>query len=147
MKRPPLDINRIILESGNLWSGAMLDLFNDHLARVQAAGEVTRDRKPFTGGEEYVCCRWADDAMVAWAVFYQPEDYGKIWLDVIFVEPKFRRLGLGMSLLMKVMIAARERGLAGVSLGTGCDNSAMQALARQAGFASDHLVMTARLTS
>ncbi len=137
----------IALEFGNLWSGAMLDLFNDQLARVQAAGEVTRDRKPFGGGEEYVCCRGYNDAMVAWAVFYQPESYDKMWLDAIYVEPQFTRLGLGITLLVHVMRETRVRGLAGVSLGTGCDNAAMQALARKAGFTSDHLVMTARLTS
>lgn len=79
------------------------------------------------------------------ATFYETTD-GRLWLDVLWVEPAWRRRGAGRLLLEAVRQAARSAGLAGVACGHAEHNAPMVALMQRAGWAVDHIVRSIGVT-
>lgn len=59
--------------------------------------------------------------------------------DIIYVRPKYRRLGLGRAVLTAGLTKLQRRGMEWAELGTSGENRAMQGLAESAGF---HLMET-----
>lgn len=59
--------------------------------------------------------------------------------DIVYVRPKYRRLGLGRAMLTAALTEFQRRGMEWAELGTSGENRAMQGLAKSAGF---HLMET-----
>ena len=60
-----------------------------------------------------------------------------LYVDALAVAPDFRRQGVATALLESACVEARQRGLRGVSLDTGLENSGGQALYEGFGFARE----------
>lgn len=108
------------------------------LKAAQDEGAIPPDRPGLVGSEECVFAL-SVRRYGGCAVFYQPEDHDFLWLDVLYVVPSLRRLGVGITMLEKVFVEARQRGLSGVRLGTQVSNTPMQALAAKAGWTAESL--------
>lgn len=103
-----------------------------------AAGDITDHRQPPTGEEAVVWCGPAD-APLGFATFF-PVSEARLWLDVLYVAPDWRRQGIGRALISAVAKVGRERlGCHRIEFGTLLRNVAMQALAADAGFSLEGL--------
>lgn len=71
---------------------------------------------------------------------YCPSTGKQLWLDVLWVEPDYRRRGIAMQLLHEVELTARRRHFRGVALGHETGNAAMIALMERTGWPVDHIV-------
>jgi GNAT superfamily N-acetyltransferase len=105
---------------------------NKLLADVQATGEITTERSVFLGVERVWMIR-KDDDLIGWMVYYPLPSMNRTWIDVLYVDPMYRRMGLGKALLDRVPGA--------LALGTQFTNKTMQSLAMKRGLVPHHLVM------
>jgi GNAT superfamily N-acetyltransferase len=116
------------------------DLFVAILAQVedaQVAGEITKDRLP-PDSESWAF--WIGPAFKppAFATFYEV-GLDRVWLDILYVAPGARRIGLATKLIEAVRRESRARGCERILFGTLPSNVAMVALAGRQGFNVDSL--------
>jgi GNAT superfamily N-acetyltransferase len=105
-------------------------------------GFYPADRARPTGGEHVIVARDGDDP-IGFATFYPLTNPGSsMWLDLLWVERRWRRAGVGRALCVAVRERTRETKLAAVSFGTGIDNEAMAGVGRVLGFAPQSTVFT-----
>jgi len=120
---------RMAVEIGHL-EGLLYHVLARYRA-AQEAGELPgdADRKPPAADHAIVWCVDAHD-IVGFATFYDV-DLERLWLDVLWVDPRHRRRGIAKALLT----AVRERSSASyrIMLGTDVDNAAMRRLAESFG--------------
>jgi GNAT superfamily N-acetyltransferase len=76
---------------------------------------------------------------VAFAIHYRVNGK-RLWLDILWVEPAWRRLGAGLRLLEHLEQICRRENQRAVMLGHSQDNEPMAALAAKAGWPVDHIV-------
>lgn len=76
---------------------------------------------------------------VGFASYYVPGHMPLVWLDLLYVEPAFRRQSVATRLVASVMAAAQRDGLP-FECGTLMSNAAMQALAVSLGLEGRSLV-------
>lgn len=72
------------------------------------------------------------DVYVGFASFYIPDQVDLVWLDLLYVDPQFRRRSVATFLASGVMAFAQREGLP-FECGTLVTNQAMQALAASLG--------------
>lgn len=72
------------------------------------------------------------DEYVGFASFYIPDHYPIVWLDVLYVDPAFRRRSIATFLASGVMAFAQRENLP-FECGTLMTNAAMQGLAASLG--------------
>lgn len=114
----------------------------------QGEGWIPRDRADLTGGESAFFVETVTalgDTLIGGIVYYQPEGHDLLWVDVLFVAEQYRRQGLAMQLVERVLAEAAELGVAKVEFGTGRDNRAMQEVGNSAGFEIAHVVYSLQL--
>jgi len=116
------------------------DLFLAILAQVedaQVAGEITKDRLP-PDSESWTV--WIGSAFkpLAFATFYEV-GLDRVWLDILYVSPGARRIGLATKLIDAVRRESYLRGCRRILFGTLPSNVAMVALAGRQGFDIDSL--------
>ncbi len=104
------------------------------MEKAQAEGAVPANRKALTGDETAILSRFAtQDGFInlGISVFYEPEP-GLIWLDLLFVEPEYRRRNIGWHLLEETRLFAVQQRFQEISLGTLASNAPMRALMNKA---------------
>ena len=71
-----------------------------------------------------------------WAPFYEDREAGFAWLDGqdMYIEEAYRRQGLAAQWLARAEAHARKHGAKVFRSGTGCENTASQALHQHLGF-------------
>ncbi|MEH6691311.1 MAG: GNAT family N-acetyltransferase [Pseudorhizobium pelagicum] len=119
-------------------AGSWKDTADALMAAGQAEGMIPTDRESLTGEEEVIIARQlTHDGYInaGIAVFYLPENYDGLWLDILYVKPEYRRRGIGRVLVSLVRQVAIDAGHDQFGLGTMLHNAPMLALARSAGFA------------
>ena len=87
---------------------------------------------------------WEDDGEAVgyvWATFHDIEGYGLTFAEVddICVFPGRRRRGVGLAMLRRVEMLAKERGASWLRSETGIENTASQALHARHGFRQYHI--------
>lgn len=98
-----------------------------------------------TGGEHVIVVRDGEE-LIGFATFYPIDHAGSVmWLDLVWVEPKWRRAGVGRALCVAVRERTLESKLGAVSFGTGIDNEAMAGVGRKLGFEPRSVVFTLSL--
>jgi GNAT superfamily N-acetyltransferase len=110
--------------------GPLLDALRRGLAAAQEEGAITKLRADPTGGEACIYAGLAT-APLGFATFYDA-GLGRVWLDILYVRPGFRRAGLGRALLAEVERHAAAADFKHLLFGTAFDNSAMRALVESA---------------
>lgn len=104
---------------------------------AQLEGSIPKLRDPPSGEEDCIYIG-PMERPEGFATFYHA-GHGRLWLDVLYVWPPFRRRGHGRRLLESVKrIAATDRF--DVLLGTGIGNNAMRSLAVSAGFKAESII-------
>jgi GNAT superfamily N-acetyltransferase len=104
--------------------------------QMQAEG-VLPEREPLSGGEDAVFAMAVDGRTwrpIGMAVHYQPEGWDALWLDLLYVEPGFRKRGIARRLIDEVAARADILDLPRIELGTTWENRPMQNLAIATGF-------------
>ena len=102
----------------------------------QVEGMIPADREPLNGGEEMFLARQAthDGFLNAGiAVFYPPENYQGLWLDILYVSPEFHRRGIARTLVALVRQEAVDGGHEQFGFGTILHNKPMLSLAASLG--------------
>lgn len=112
------------------------------------------DRAPLTGNEDAIFAIRSDHGAagsrgttiqpVGMAVCYQPEGWDGYWLDLLYVDPAYRRQGIGRELIEATVRKATTLGLPFVELGVLAKNQRMWTLAHAALF-SDSVVYLKRI--
>ncbi|WP_107341053.1 GNAT family N-acetyltransferase [Agrobacterium pusense] len=103
------------------------------MERGQAEGAIPANRRPLTGHETALIARRATQdgfPRLGVSVFYEPEP-GVLWLDMLFVEPEFRRQNVGWHLLLETRSFAVSQQFREMSFGTLMTNAPMRALVRR----------------
>ena len=79
---------------------------------------------------------WAvvDGEVVGFATF-KPTDENATWLELVYVQPDFRRQGIGRALFKAFIAASRAEGVGIVLTGTRAGNVAMADFVRRQGWA------------
>jgi ribosomal protein S18 acetylase RimI-like enzyme len=116
------------------------DLFVAILVQVegaQVADEITKDRLP-PDSESWAF--WAGPAFkpLGFATFYEV-GLDRVWLDILYVSPGARRIGLATKLVEAVRGESRRHGCRRILFGTRPSNIAMVALAKRQGFEVESL--------
>lgn len=93
---------------------------------AQAEGAITNLRATPTGDEACVYIG-APANPGGFATFYDV-DHGRVWLDVLYVHPDFRRLGIATGLLALLETSCAAAGWRHILFGTSADNAPMRAL-------------------
>ncbi len=77
---------------------------------------------------------------------FQQGSHGRVWLDVLWVQPECRRRGIGGSLLDAVVHACRaEGGISWIDFGTALANTPFRNLAVKHGYVGIGLLMRAEV--
>lgn len=97
----------------------------------QAENAFPAHRSPPADGETVILAA-VDDEYAGFASFYIPEHIPLVWLDLLYVEPAYRRRSVGTILAAGVMAFAQREGLP-FECGTLVGNEAMRALAASLG--------------
>ena len=63
-----------------------------------------------------------------------PKAPGHFFIDELWTQPKYRRLGIAYALMLRAEKASRELGAIGMRLYTGSDNAAARALYEKCGY-------------
>ncbi len=103
------------------------------MERGQVEGAIPANRRPLTGHETALIARRATQdgfLRLGVSVFYEPEP-GLLWLDMLFVEPEFRRQNVGWQLLLETRAHAVSQQFREMSFGTLLTNMPMRALVRR----------------
>lgn len=104
------------------------------MLRAQHEGAVPADRKPLSGNETAIVARFAtQDGFInrGIVVFREPQS-GLLWIDLLYVEPEFRRQNIGWLLLSEARNFASHQRFREVSLGTMVSNTPMRSLMARA---------------
>ena len=98
-------------------------------------------RNRLTGGESCIFAAekkaeggWNLSEPIGMAVVYQPEGQDMFWLDLLYVEPNWRGMGIGFGLVGQAIWLAGQRGFPAIEVGTMLFNKPMIKLAQKAGF-------------
>ena len=100
-------------------------------AAGKAEGAFPAHRNPPGDGDTFIFAS-IDGEYVGFASFFIPEHIGVVWLDLLYVEPVYRRRSVGTVLAAGVMAFAQREGLP-FECGTLVSNEAMQSLAKSLG--------------
>lgn len=104
------------------------------MEKSQAEAAIPANRKDLTGDETAIVARFAtQDGFInlGVSVFYEPEP-GLVWLDLLFVEPGYRRRNIGWHLLEATRLFAVEQRFQEIAFGTLASNAAMRGLMSKA---------------
>lgn len=104
------------------------------MEKAQAEGAVPANRRALTGNETAILSRYsAQDGFInlGVAVFCEPEP-GLISLDLLFVEPEYRRRNIGWHLLEETRLFAVQQRFQEISLDALASNAPMHALMAKA---------------
>jgi GNAT superfamily N-acetyltransferase len=82
--------------------------------------------------EEMVVLAVDDTGLIGFATFYHTDVIERVWLDLLWVAPEYRRKSVGTRLLAAVVAYGERHGLA-VEFGTLAGNTALQGLAESFG--------------
>lgn len=111
-------------------SGSVLTYAQSCLEKARADGSVPKS-VPFFNGEEtaFVARFPTHDGFIrrGIAVFYE-EERGNLWLDLLYVEPEFRRQNVGWQLIEKTRSFAVQQRFSSLSIGVLASNAPMRAL-------------------
>ncbi|RVB16159.1 N-acetyltransferase, partial [Mesorhizobium sp. M7A.F.Ca.CA.004.05.1.1] len=97
-------------------------------ARMITEGAIDAGREKLTGFE------WGVFALegtgqrskpVGMAIYYQPEGHDLVWLDLLYVEPSHRGLGIATALIERTSAAAATMGAGRLDFGALCHNTRM----------------------
>jgi GNAT superfamily N-acetyltransferase len=127
---------RIVTIHRELWQDAWRIEAERFFAAMEAEGALPT-REPISGGEDCIFAMAVTGQAwrpVGMATHYQPEGWDALWLDLLYVEPAYRRRGVARRLIAEVVSRADLLGLPRVEFGTMIDNGPMQALAVASGF-------------
>lgn len=115
---------------------------NAALLALQDVGLAPRDCAALNGDSSIM---WISEGgrLIAFVVYFQHR--GRTFIDLIHVEPAFRRRGLGTMLLQAVVAAASARHDFKIWVMTSVDNVAMRSLSERAGFAATSIYYTMAL--
>lgn len=97
----------------------------------KADGAFPAHRSAPDDGDTYIFAT-VDAEYAGFASFFVPEHVAVVWLDLLYVDPAFRRHSVGTILAAGVMAFAQREGLP-FECGTLTSNRAMQALAASLG--------------
>lgn len=101
----------------------------------QREGTIPKDRHLVDPSEKCICAM-DDGRFVGVAVFYDLDDWKCIFLDILYVRPTYRRLGIGSMLLSMVETSSPVGGeYPLIRFGTISSNEPMHAFAAKHGFA------------
>lgn len=115
-------------------SGNILTYAQRCMEKAQAEGAVPANRKALTGDETAIVARFAtQDGFIKQgiSVFYEAEP-GLIWIDLLYVEPEYRRRNIGWHLIEETRSFAVQQRFQEISLGTLASNAPMRALMAKA---------------
>ncbi|MDR6702960.1 GNAT family N-acetyltransferase [Agrobacterium tumefaciens] len=104
------------------------------MERGQAEGAIPANRRPLSGHEMALIARRSTQdgyLNLGISVFYEPEP-GTLWLDILFVEPEFRRQNVGWQLLEETRLFAVSQQFREIALGTLATNAPMRAFMARA---------------
>ncbi len=104
-----------------------------------SAGAFPEDRAE-PSGEESVAWISGSSKVVAFATFYET-DHGKMWIDVLWVDPGFRREGKAATLIAAIEAHASALGYGKIAMGVKADNGTMIHTAIAASFNAAGIVM------
>jgi GNAT superfamily N-acetyltransferase len=115
----------------------LLRTIREQVAVAQTAGEIIKDRMP-PDSESWAF--WIGSAFkpLGFATFFEV-GLDRVWLDILYVAPGARRIGLGTKLINAVRGESGRRGCRRILFGTRPSNVAMVALAGRQGFDVDSL--------
>ncbi len=123
------------LQECDLADGLRLDAARELMRAGQKEGAIPLDRDDLTGSEDaFFACDNATGEAVGVAVYFLPEGFDHLWLDILYVVPRCRRQLIGSALVDAVMRVAKHRGFPKVEFGTMLTNETMQRFARHEGF-------------
>lgn len=95
-------------------------------------GNFPADRR-VPNGDEQAWVVFDGEMPVGFATHYQPSTDPMMWLDLLFVDPDWRKQGVGAELMALVESMARQNGCVRVEWGTGYGNDRMKALTAKVG--------------
>ncbi|TIM09159.1 MAG: GNAT family N-acetyltransferase [Mesorhizobium sp.] len=123
------------MQECDLADGNRLDEARALMLAGQLEGAIPLDRPELTGVEDAFFARDnSTGEAVGVAVYYLPEGFDHLWLDILYVVPRCRRQLIGSALVDAVMRVAKHRGFPKVEFGTMLTNETMQRFARHEGF-------------
>ena len=121
---------------------AVRTLVLDRFRAAQSDGVIPP--RPAPEDDDPLVTALAGETIAGFAV-YQLCTHKRVWLDVLWVEPAFRRRGVGTQLLHEVELATRRLRYRTVCLGHEQDNAAMVSLMERTGWQVDHIVRAREL--
>ncbi|NTF32327.1 GNAT family N-acetyltransferase [Rhizobium skierniewicense] len=104
------------------------------MENAKAEGIIPANRKSLTGDETAILARFAtQDGFInqGISVFYEA-DAGLVWLDLLYVEPEYRRQNIGWHLIEETRAFAVQQRFREIALGTMASNAPMRALMAKA---------------
>ena len=104
------------------------------MEKAKSEGCVRAQRATFTGSEMAIVARYpTQDGFIrrGISVFYEAEP-GLVWLDLLYVEPEFRRQNIGWQLIEKTRSFAVQQRFREIALGTLTSNAPMRSLMAKA---------------
>lgn len=111
-------------------AGNVLTYAQSCLEKARADGSVPKSLPFFSGEETAFIARFpTQDGFTrrGIAVFYE-EERGNLWLDLLYVEPEFRRQNVGWQLIEKTRAFAVQQRFRSLSIGVLASNAPMRAL-------------------
>lgn len=115
-------------------TGSTLAYARRCMEKGQHEGAIPANRSVLTGDETAIVARFAtQDGYLnqGISVFYEAEP-NVVWLDILFVEPEFRRRNVGWHLLEETRAFAVRQRFKEITLGTLSSNMPMRALMAKA---------------
>lgn len=109
------------------------------LRRAQEAQDIPRRAPPDGDSQAVFALTGPENRIGGFATFYEVNER-RLWLDILWVEPEYRRLGVGSWLLRRVAETAKAQRLKAVALGHVENNTAMVALMKHDEWPIAHIV-------
>lgn len=112
---------------------------------MRAEGVIPPERPEPTGVERavFACVGAVAPAYaIGMAVYYQPEGMECLFLDLLYVQPRFRRAGVALELIDRCVKAAVRDKRPCVELGVMMHNAPMLALTEKCGFGNGRVYFT-----
>lgn len=120
-----------------LLSGRSLTEAVDYWKRMVAEGFTNEDSTPPTENSVGIFARDAEGKTHGMAVYHEVEGEDFVWLYLLYVEPQFRRSGLGRHLVSCVRQAVANVYGKPLKFGTFGNNIPMRHLAAECGYVPD----------
>ena len=108
---------------------------DDFFKRMQDEGRIADDPDPPTTGEHVFFAIDGEDEPVGMSVFFYPDKHKQVWLHLLYVDPAYRRQGIGRELIRLTVEAGKLNGLVRIGLGAPFKNSEVIRLAQRSGIA------------